>query len=294
MRVIYSSPRGGQPLPIRSEMLARTIAPLVAVNVDRDHQESVSLSVRSITTVEFIECDEITPFLDARAATVGFLIALSSARRVEIDEMIRRVRRARRAMPIIAYATDSDDWASRAVRAIQAGADHLAVHGIDDLRRVVARALIDGRLAHACAETLRLVLPSIPSRAHGVLEFCTLHAAQPLSVVDVAVRLGSTPRSVNRLLHALGLPVAAATISWCRLFVAVYLLAHEHQRADQVAGALGFASGSGLRNMLRRYTGLTPAALRTPDAVARLATLYTMVSTVSTSEVEERCVSPMA
>jgi len=101
-----------------------------------------------------------------------------------------------------------------------------------------------------------------------------MRAPRTLSVNDLAHTIGTSKRSLHRQLHALRLPTPESTISWCRLFVAVYLIANKREAVDHVAGALGFRSGAGLRNMLRRYTGRTATATRDPEAVSRLAQLY--------------------
>lgn len=254
-------------------MFGRPPSSVVAVNVHHDHQAAIALSVWAITTIEFVDCEEIDRYCDGQCNADAFLIALSSRRGTDVDETIRRLRRARPASAIIAYASGPGDW-SATVRAIHAGANSIALQGYDDLRSVVRHALVDAALAPACTATVALVLPWMQGPVHPIIEYCTLRAPRPTSVEEVAGTLRLSARTVNRQLHAMGLPTVAATISWCRLFVAAYLISHRSERVERVAGILGYGSGSALRNMLRRYTNLATPAMRHPDAVGRLARLY--------------------
>jgi AraC-like DNA-binding protein len=248
---------------------------LVAVNVFPEHRAPIASAVSPYAQIAFLDYWDIDRHLrEDDHGDVTYLVSLHPSQRSQIEDVIREIRRARPITPIIAYATILDDWAAQAVRAVQAGANHLALRGFDDLQRVMMQVSVDTRLVPACADTLKLVLPWVPEAAHTVVGLCTMRAPRTLSVRDVAHTIGTSKRSLHRQLHALGLPTPESTISWCRLFVAVYLIALKRERVNHVAGALGFRSGSALRNMLRRYTGWTPMATRDPDAVSRLARLY--------------------
>jgi AraC-like DNA-binding protein len=256
-------------------MSVSSASSLVAVNVYPEHRGHVARAVWPLSRLAFLDYWNIDRHLRERdTANASYLVSLYPVNRSEIEEVIRDIRRARPIAPIIVYATLLDDWAAHAVRAIQAGANHLALRGFDDLRRVMRHVNADAQLVPACADTLKIVLPWVPQPAHTVVALCTMRAARTLSVNDVAHTIGTSKRSLHRQLHSLGLPTPESTISWCRLFVAVYLFALKREPVDHVAGALGFGTGAALRNMLRRYTGCTPTATSDPDAVSRLARLY--------------------
>ena len=257
-------------------MSVRVASSLVAVNVYPEHRARVARAVWPIARVAFLDYWNIDRHLreDASDTDVTYLVSLYPAMRGAIEDVIREIRHARPVTPIIAYATIAEDWATHSVRAIQAGANHLAVRELDDLQRLMMRLALDARLMPVCADTLKLVLPWVPEPAHTVVGLCTMRAPSTLSVHDVARTIGLSKRSLHRQLRSLALPTPESTISWCRLFVAAYLIALERQPVDHVASALGFRTGAGLRNMLRRYTGRTPTAIRDPDAVSRLARQY--------------------
>lgn len=266
-------------------MFGRPPTSLVAVNVHRAHQEAIALSVWSTTTIEFIDCPDVEQFVGEHGNVDAFLIALSPRRGADVDETIRRLRRQRPASTIIAYANGAGDFPA-IVRAVHAGANRIALQGFDDLRDVVRRALIDVALAPACTATVDLVLPWVQPSVHQIIEYCTLCAPRQTGVDEVAATLRLSARTINRQLHAIGLPTIAATLSWCRLFVAAYLISHRAERVERVAGILCYGSGSALRNMLRRYTNWTTQALRHPDAVVNLARLYGTVGRSATNDIE--------
>jgi AraC-like DNA-binding protein len=248
---------------------------LVAVNVYPEHRAHVASAVWPLARTAFLDSRDMHRHLsEGDVADITYLVSVNSSHRADLSDVIREIRQVRPVTPIIAYATALDDWVAPAMGAIQAGANHLALHEFDDLHRLMAQVSADAHLVSACANTLKLVLPWVPEPAHSIVGLCTMRVPQTLSVKDLAHTIGTSKRSLHRQFHALGLPTPESTISWCRLFVAVYLIAIKRAAVDHVAGVLGFRTGAALRNMLRRYTGRNPTATRDPDAVSRLAQLY--------------------
>ncbi len=250
------------------------LPPLVAAGVPPEERDAIDRALRRIAPTEFIALQQLGPYLDTGRSASGFLIALWPRDRMQIEDWIRRLHRARAATPIIALVRMVGEWPNQVVGAVRAGASHFALDDIDSLHNVVARALGDLQITAACAQTARHVIPLMPRAAHSTIEFCTMNAARPLAVLDVANAVRLHPRSLHRLLHRLALPSPSATISWCRLFVAVHMLSSGAQRVDHIATTLGYASGSGLRNMLRRYCGLTTSGTRENGSLIHLARLY--------------------
>ena len=66
---------------------------------------------------------------------------------------------------------------------------------------------------------------------------------------------------VNRLAAA-GCPTPRVLRTWCRLFVASRLLEEPGRTVESIALQLDFETTTGLRNALKRYTGLQASALR--------------------------------
>jgi AraC-like DNA-binding protein len=204
---------------------------------------------------------------------VGFVVELSVMKEADGDSTICCAHRSRPTTPIIACATGDEDAARLFVRAVQAGANHVALYGVDDLQRVVVEALGPSLKLPVCAEAAHQALPWIPPLAHPVITYCTMNAQRRPTVSVTAEALRVSERSLYRLLHDLALPTPEATIGWCRLFVATQMTAIG-EPINHVAATLGFGSGSAFRDSLRRYAGLTPAAIRDSGIVVRLARSY--------------------
>ena len=196
------------------------------------------------------------------------LIHVHDAQVSGADETVRALRAANPAMAVVIYAT-LDRHVSRAIcRLIQAGATDLAIEGFDDLGAKVRTALRrtgDGdRIADVLAEIERSMHPA----GVEVVEYCLLHAHEPLSVPCLSRALGTTPRTLARRLLAAGMPSAGAIIVWCRLAFASHLLENPSRSVTTVAYASDFASPSAFRNQMQRYLGMRPNDVRTRGGLA--------------------------
>ncbi len=79
---------------------------------------------------------------------------------------------------------------------------------------------------------------------------------------DVANALGVHRKTLVDRLKAAQLPSPRAIIGWCRLLVAARVLDDPGRTVEQVALMLDFPSGTALRNMCKRYTGLRTGEVR--------------------------------
>lgn len=231
----------------------------------------MSCAASSVAHVAFLDWPQLTVWLAERRAVAGFLVALST--RGDSDTAIRQARGARPATPIIACAAPDPCSAGLFVRAVQAGADHVALNSADEIQHTVERVFAEAMQAPECADAAHRALPWIPALAQPMVAYCTMSARRRPTVVDVAAALGVSERSLYRLLGGLQLPTPETTIGWCRLFVAAQMI-ESGRSIDTVAISLGFGSGSSLRNMFKRYTDRTLATIDGPSAVAHLAREY--------------------
>lgn len=60
-------------------------------------------------------------------------------------------------------------------------------------------------------------------------------------------------------------------LGWCRLLAAAVLLEDRGRPVDHIALELDFPSGAAFRNMLKRYTGLSPAELRARGTLTEMS-----------------------
>jgi transcriptional regulator GlxA family with amidase domain len=69
-------------------------------------------------------------------------------------------------------------------------------------------------------------------------------------------------KTLFNLFRAAQLPPPSLIISWCRVLVATQLLEDPETTVDGIARTLDHTSGTSLRNIIRRYLGVTPTELR--------------------------------
>ena len=75
------------------------------------------------------------------------------------------------------------------------------------------------------------------------------------------------------------MPAPSVLVSWCRVLHAAVLLSTTTRAVDHVARLLDFQSGTALRNMFRRYTGMRPGEVRGSEQLgAVLAVLRALIS----------------
>lgn len=109
-----------------------------------------------------------------------------------------------------------------------------------------------------------------PAPAHGAaaalaaraLAFITAHAAEPISTVDVAARLGVSDDYLGRVFRRTYGRTLVETIHRLRLKNAKGLLIETNLSLDRVAAEVGIADAAYLRRLFRRYEGMTPGQFR--------------------------------
>jgi AraC-like DNA-binding protein len=95
-----------------------------------------------------------------------------------------------------------------------------------------------------------------------ILRYCLEQGRRALTVEQVAQALHVHRKTLVDRLTAAGFPSPSALISWSRLMVAARLMEDPGRSIEQVALVLDFPSGTSMRNMVKRYTGLRPAEIR--------------------------------
>ena len=121
---------------------------------------------------------------------------------------------------------------------------------------------------------LEEVRTQVPQSVWPLIELYLRRPAEPLTVASAAKQLGVDRKTLLNRMQAVHCPSPAEMRAWCRLFVAARLLERSGRTVESVAQQLEFQSGSALRNMLKRYTGLAPNALRAEGALHLLMNAF--------------------
>jgi len=181
---------------------------------------------------------------------------------------VRRLRSRFPWLPIAAYCRLDPQAAHEIVELVRAGADSVVLRGYDDLGRRLRERLALGWSLRVVEEVREALAQWETPDAAPILAYCLRHATEPLTVRAVAEALAIDRKTLGNRLAAAGLPAPRILIPWCRLLCAARWLEQPGRSVEQAALRFRFGSGSALRNMLRRYTGLRASDVRARGGMA--------------------------
>jgi len=175
---------------------------------------------------------------------------------------IRRIHEDFPSIPIVMYVPFSSETSGMVIDYARAGVSQIVFQGVDDLRTPLRNA-VNAALDHASALAAGAELEQlVPSNVLPFLRYCLEYARRDISVEHVASAMGVHRKTLVDRLRAAGLPSPRAIIGWSRLVIAARLLDDPGRTVEQVALMLDFPSGTALRNMFKRYTGLRTSEVR--------------------------------
>jgi AraC-like DNA-binding protein len=214
--------------------------------------------VERAVSLELPDCVLVTPWDDSGRPSAA---------------IVRRLRLRFPWLPIAVYC----HLEARSVHEIavlaQAGVDTVIIHGHDDPGRRLRDRLALAWSLRAAEEVLQVLGRWATPESAPILGYCLRHATEPLTVRAVADALSIDRSTLGHRLAAASLLAPRHLISWCRLLCAARWLEQPDRSVDQAALALRFGSGSALRNMFRRYTGMRPADVRARGGLACVLSL---------------------
>ncbi len=219
-------------------------------------------ALRSPITVRF--CDRSTELLALVEHGLAS-VAVVDTRDREGESTLQVVRRLRDdfpSVPVVLYCALAPDASRDVLDFARAGVSDLVFRDVDDLR-VTLRSAVQAALDHSSAKQMLLDLePIVPPNVLPMLRFCIENGRRNLGVEEVASALGVHRKTLLDRLNAVSYPSPTAIIAWGRLLVAARLLEDPGRAVDEVALLLDFPSGTSLRNMMKRYTGLLCSEVR--------------------------------
>jgi AraC-like DNA-binding protein len=180
----------------------------------------------------------------------------------DVSTAVAAVRGGLPSVPVIAYIADGDTSSGDILAMARAGIHDLVRAGFDDVGFALGAALASAT-ANCATESVRSELEHlVPREAWPFVSWCLTRAHGAISIRTAAEALGLDRRTLARRLDRAGLPHPRRIAGWCRVIAATRLLDEPIYTLEQVALRLDFPSGTALRNMLRRYTGLRPCEIR--------------------------------
>ena len=235
---------------------------VVALVVGARYQARIRGALAGRAVVSFCERRaELVPLAASRRASA--VIAEPRDRAGDdVSSAIETLRSGLPSVPVIAYIADERSTSGDILAMARAGVHELVRSGFDDVGLALGAALASATASCATAEARdeleRLVAPA----AWPFVSYCLTRAHQSISIAAAAAALGLDRRTLVRRLERAGLPPPRRIAGWCRVLAAVRLLDQPIYTLEQVALRLDFPSGTALRNLLVRYTGLRPREIR--------------------------------
>lgn len=167
-----------------------------------------------------------------------------------------------------------DRWADATAiaRLVSAGAHTLLFANSRTMSLDCRRVLVEASVRCAVSGVSARLLAAVPSSTRSLMEYGLKYGDEPLTVDGVARALFVTRKTLYWRSVQAGLPAPQQLLGWCRLLAASSLLEDRGRRVDHIALDLNFPSGTALRNLLHRYCGLSPQALRDRGAVREVTT----------------------
>ena len=251
---------------------------VVALVSDRVARARVTEALRERGEVQFFDrtTDVWDAVVEGRARVV--LVEPTDVGGRSTTPLIASLRMGFPNVPVIAYCDPRSVTSAQILDMARAGVNELVMRGVDDVRLALMAAL-DGAERHCAAERVVAMLgPRLPESIAPIVRFFLHNAARPVTVEDAAAALGVHRKTLFTRLAAAGYPPPSVLASWCRLLLASKLLEDPGRPIERVALDLDFSSGTALRNMLRRYTGLTPVEVRARDGFEHLYGLFVAAS----------------
>jgi AraC-like DNA-binding protein len=182
--------------------------------------------------------------------------------------IVRRLRSRFPWLPIAVYCHLEVRSVHEVAVLAQAGADTVIVHGHDDPGRRLRERLALAWSLRAAEEVIAALGRWETPETAPILGYCLRHATEPLTVRAVAEALSIDRKTLGNRLTAAGLPAPRILIPWCRLLCVARWLEQRDRSVEQAALRFHFGSGSALRNMFRRYTGLRASDVRARGGMA--------------------------
>ena len=176
--------------------------------------------------------------------------------------VVRRLRDEYPSVPVVMYLPMVALASGAVMDYARAGVSQLVFQGVDDFKTSL-RSAIDAALDQVSAGALaEEIEPLIPSTIVPFLRYCLEHSRRNITVEEVAAAMGVHRKTLVDRLKAARLPSPRAMLGWSRLLMAARLLEDPGRTIEQVALKLDFPSGTALRNMFKRYTGLRTTEVR--------------------------------
>lgn len=235
---------------------------IVALVLDAGDCERLDRALESLAPVVY--CSRVEELRQAvrEGPTLAVLVEPHDILGASTVPAVRALKHELPTLPVVGYCDFSVEQRREIVDLVRAGADELIFRGRDDDGWPLLAAIIGAQRQCAAARALSELRPLVGAPLADLIAHCLERAVGPLSLEEAAWALGVPRTTLIRHAVAAALPPPHELLAWCRLLVAATLLDDPGRGVEQTALALHFGSGSTLRRMFRRYTGMRVSEVR--------------------------------
>jgi AraC-like DNA-binding protein len=173
---------------------------------------------------------------------------------------------------IIAYIEPRYQGSSD-IRALAIAGVHQYLFVGEESRLALFSLLESARRECAAEQVMQRLGAVLDGRIHPVVELCLTRPADIRTVDDLMTASGIHRKTLYNQCIRIGLSGPAELIGWCRIALASFILRSTAKTIEAVADDLDFASPTALRNMIKRYTGLTASGVRAAGGVECIASI---------------------
>jgi AraC-like DNA-binding protein len=214
----------------------------------------------NVTFVERIA--ELTDaVMQTRAPIATIIVEVRDVDGRAVHEIVEDLHAGGAGTPLVAYCRPGAEHSSDIRALVLAGAHQLLFHGIDDagiaLRHILDAAQQASVGERAADELMRVV----PAKLEPIVSHVTRYPVTQ-RVSQVADALGYHRKTLVNHCAQTAFLSPHELLCWCRLAVAGELMARSSRTIESIANQLEFSSDTGLRNMMKRYTGLKASEVR--------------------------------
>lgn len=179
-----------------------------------------------------------------------------------IESTVRTIRTEYPNIPVLVYAPLTPEGAHDMLAAARAGAVDVIIANFDDVGITLGRRLASAQATTLSDRIVERLATLVPLPVAQMLEYFFRHARTPPSVAGAAAALQVHRKTLALHCARARLPSPSALCCWARLILTCHRLEDPGRTTEHGAIEMGFPSGSAFRNMLRRYTSLSPAEVR--------------------------------
>jgi AraC-like DNA-binding protein len=236
-----------------------TIAALVC---DRASRARLRSAIRGQADVAF--CETVPELISAVAdgAATAVVTEWRDASGSRLDAAVRTLHADYPTVPILVYAPLTPQGARDMLEAARAGATEIVIANFDDVGITLSQRLTNAQATALGRQVMIRVTTLVPATVAALIDYFLRHGRSAPTVAAAARALSLHRKTLALHCARAKCPGPSALACWARLMLAAQRLEDPGRTAERAALEFGFPSASAFRNMLKRYTGLSPSEVR--------------------------------